>query len=324
MITRNLYPSDAVVATLLYAIHTNNYTLAIQTANELEQSGETGLLFNAISLAWWLTDPCNPRECEQYEHFVNGNIHEFLLSLFVDRPSELPLPIKTIPLAPPSFASTRPIPTQWKSWPKDWTPQQAGRLWSAVNFALKQKHHEHATYLVRPLLLNSRISIAALLIALGVDRTFVDTLTITVYLSLAERMLAHAFASIVAEPSAPHSKKIEWNNTSGRCFSVLPEAMSLWRVQPTPVTCLIGAPLLVTYPSASKFWRDQVHKHGCKVDKNSLVFPTDELCESFYNNFPIDIPDEWSIAEREKSHGLVVPQSHQPNSWIVSFIQLWA
>lgn len=35
-----------------------------------------------------------------------------------------------------------------------------------------------------------------------------------------------------------------------------------------------------------------------------IIWPTDEACEAFYaKHFPDDIPDEWSLADQEKSHG---------------------
>lgn len=287
-------------------------------------------MFNALSLVWWLTDPSNPNERNQYEAFIKGDAKELLMALCVERlptlpeatnPSSLPTPPKT---TAPSHA-----PTRWTKCPKGWTQVQAGRLWSAVEYALIHQFHSHATYLVSPLLLENRLSVTTLLTALGTHKAITDTLTVTTYLPLAERIVAHAFASICSMPSRLDNSQWErvWTqHPQGRCFSILPEALATWRVQSTPQECLIGCPILVTSSAASNFWKTQVKKHSCQVKNNTLVFPSDELCESFYNNFPIDIPDEWSLAERAKSHGIpLIPNiPTTTNPWIVSFLQLWA
>ena len=55
------------------------------------------------------------------------------------------------------------------------------------------------------------------------------------------------------------------------------------------------------------FWRRELAERGCSVaaskERGHLVFPTEDAFEEFYGEFfPDDIPDEWSAAEREKSH----------------------
>ena len=55
-----------------------------------------------------------------------------------------------------------------------------------------------------------------------------------------------------------------------------------------------------------RFWREAVTAAGATFDAttDSLQFPTDEALESFYARyFPDDIPDEWSAADQQKSHG---------------------
>ena len=330
MVTRNLYETSSVVATLLHAFQTNNIPLAIQTSQELIQSEEQTLLFNALSLVWWLTDPSNPNERNQYDAFVKGDAKDMLMALCVDRPPTLPEATHRSSLpTPPKITAPSSAPTRWTNPPKGWTQAQACRLWSAVEYAINHQFHSHATYLVRPLLLENRLSVTTLLTALGIHKAITDALTITTYLPLAERILAHAFASICAKPSRLDNSQWErvWTKPSqSRCFSIPPEALATWRVQSTPQECLVGCPILVTSSAASNFWKTQVKKHSCQVKNNTLVFPSDELCESFYNNFPIDIPDEWSLAERAKSHG-IPPIPNIPtttNPWIISFLQLWA
>jgi hypothetical protein len=57
----------------------------------------------------------------------------------------------------------------------------------------------------------------------------------------------------------------------------------------------------------SAVWRRILQESGCEIakskEKGSLCFGSDEAYESFYATyFPDDIPDEWSSAERAKSH----------------------
>lgn len=314
----------------MYAIQMGNTLLAIQTSKELVVSSESGLLFKALCLVWFLTDPDNCREREQYESYSMGDPMKFLFSLFVTRSPELPIPNTYIPVKPPSTSKNIYNASPWTTYPKEWTSEQADRLWSAVRFALSKRHHSHATYLVRPLLLQNRLSVVSLLKAFNVDAAFTDILATTTYMPLAERILAHAFAAADASSVDPVKSldtsqwEVLWTQSTGRCFSVSPEAMALWGVRSKSSTCLLGCPLLVTESTTSTFWKDQVKRHGCTVNGDRLVFPNDDACESFYDNFPIDIPDEWSLSERAKSHGIVMPVSVIPNPWAISFLQLWA
>lgn len=54
------------------------------------------------------------------------------------------------------------------------------------------------------------------------------------------------------------------------------------------------------------WWRSACLAAGAELDEetNSLAFPSDEALENFVDaHFPDDIPDEWSRADQEKSHG---------------------
>jgi hypothetical protein len=57
----------------------------------------------------------------------------------------------------------------------------------------------------------------------------------------------------------------------------------------------------------SAVWRRILQESGCDIstskEKGILCFESDESYEAFYSTyFPDDIPDEWSVAERSKSH----------------------
>jgi hypothetical protein len=54
------------------------------------------------------------------------------------------------------------------------------------------------------------------------------------------------------------------------------------------------------------FWQKALKAHGIITDEETgaTEFPDDDVLESFYEiHFPDDIPDEWSKADQEKSHG---------------------
>lgn len=59
-------------------------------------------------------------------------------------------------------------------------------------------------------------------------------------------------------------------------------------------------------PTACRFWRTVVAQAGMTVnpDREDVEFPSDDALEAFYATyFPDDTPDEWSLADQQKSHG---------------------
>lgn len=59
-------------------------------------------------------------------------------------------------------------------------------------------------------------------------------------------------------------------------------------------------------PQACRFWRSAVAQAGMTInpDREDVEFPDDDRLEVFYATyFPDDIPDEWSAADQQKSHG---------------------
>jgi hypothetical protein len=61
------------------------------------------------------------------------------------------------------------------------------------------------------------------------------------------------------------------------------------------------------------FWQEAIKKHGITIndDRDTICFPSDDVSELFHEEyFPDDIPDEWSTADQQKSHGrghLIMP-----------------
>ena len=53
-----------------------------------------------------------------------------------------------------------------------------------------------------------------------------------------------------------------------------------------------------------RWWRAAINRAGIQYDEESVAFPDDDVLELFYaEHFPDDIPDEWSAADQQKSHG---------------------
>ena len=70
-------------------------------------------------------------------------------------------------------------------------------------------------------------------------------------------------------------------------------------------------------PAACRWWRTQTATAGLQVDPltEAVIWSSDEAQEAFYGRyFPplIDIPDEWSKADRAKSHGRGVQETAPP------------
>lgn len=53
-----------------------------------------------------------------------------------------------------------------------------------------------------------------------------------------------------------------------------------------------------------KFWQKTLQSAGITATDETVSFPNDDALEKFYAEFfPDDIPDEWSAADQQKSHG---------------------
>jgi hypothetical protein len=61
---------------------------------------------------------------------------------------------------------------------------------------------------------------------------------------------------------------------------------------------------ILLLPSACAYWRRVTAAAGFKMIEDDVEVPEDEAYEAFYDlHFPDDIPDEWSLADQQKSHG---------------------
>lgn len=104
----------------------------------------------------------------------------------------------------------------------------------------------------------------------------------------------------------------QWNSMIGRRKArvyAIPEAAL------TPATTRGSLPIKYTniadirepvglLSEGCKFWQETLQAAGITATDESVSFPNDDVLEKFYEEFfPDDIPDEWSAADQQKSHG---------------------
>jgi hypothetical protein len=319
MATRNLYEMEDVCAHLLYSLAHADAAGAAQAANELRASEEDERLFNLLTLAWMLAPP-GAHERAIADGFESRNAETMLHWLARAAPYESPaIAMAAAAAPPPADYDAPPPPPTWMRHPADWTPNMAGALWRAVSESLRKRNADRAFRLTAQLIVGNTASLVDLLAALGIHATYGDLLLQTIFAPLCARILYRAFVVAVAPPAATQSVP-RLRGAHGRDFTISVSSLSAWSIQPKPVSRLIGAPLLVVADDACAFWRRVCR--DVRVDGDNLIFPNDDACEEFFGTyFPNDIPDEWSVKERAKSHGLPAPpQPTQKNPWIPAFL----
>ena len=296
--------------------------LAIQAAKELYTSEEFRLLQNLMSLAWFLSAPEHPQQKNRYEAFCTGD-PLLLLTTLLGSPYALPEQPAPYVLEPPT-RGTR-APASWSKWPTGWNKEQAGALYYAVKDALKHGNGRRATYLTAPFMSGNMLAISALLTSLGIHTALTDALCTTTYASLSHRILAHAYASLIASTTTPVKRHISMttsNRREERTLKISVHGCAVWSVKAPPITDLLGSPVCIANDPTA-YWKQAVAKYSLNVEEDRIVLP-DEICEEFYETcFPSDIPDEWSEAERAKSHGFTVPAVDAMNPWTAAFLQCW-
>lgn len=329
MPTRHLYEIQAVGAQLLYALFNGKHRLAIHAARELEESELSDLLFKLLTFAWILQDPESHQEYHRYSLFETQNTKQLLFSLLSDTPYELPEIPKIYELSHPSEGTKHPCPS-WTKLPDGYSDLEAGRLYWAVKRSLEKKHHDRAYRLSLPLLQHNTLSLANLIESFGISTHFSELLTTSVFAPFSQRILKHAFAILASNKSIPEIKypvaEREWNSCKiGRTFAIDPMALAVWHVRSKPIERLVGPPTLIFDEDTSPYWSRIIADTGAKLVDDDILFETEEAQESFYSKqFPNDIPDEWSDAERMKSHGISVPTTPKKNPWQVGFLLCWA
>jgi len=97
-----------------------------------------------------------------------------------------------------------------------------------------------------------------------------------------------------------------------------PIACALWGAQLPPRPMNPAA--IIDEPTA--YWQTAIDKYKITKQQGLLKFPDDDDEEAFYGlYFPNDLPDEWSLAEQMKSHGLAAAEQPE-NVWRTAFVLL--
>lgn len=307
MATRSLYELPDVCATLLFAVNNHDTQLLARTANELIESEIDPTPF--LLLGWLLSPPAPEKSKACIEAYASNTVEHLIAAVQQIPPHELP-PLSDVAPIPKN------TPLSGKAtWTLPWTAAANTRFERAVKYAMKTKNYKHAAYLASALPTNY---VPRLLKTIGVKDKLINLYETTEYAPLKQRIVDHVFASLAFD-GTPTVKKQLPVKTKGRTFSIPIDAYSVWNVKPTSPDRLLGIPFHILDDDATPFWKNQVKMYKISRKEIDLQFPDDKTLERFYEeNFPNDIPDEWSIVERNKSHPnyLFKPQ---PNPWLPAF-----
>lgn len=311
MTTKNIYAKDTIIANLLYSIQKGETNVAIECANELTISKEHDALWNTLTFAWILSNPEHKLENNHVNAFLSKNANQLLMSLLDINGYELPeFYIHYDIKLPTRHASKASIP--WTKIPSGWSNDQACVLWNTIKKSLDVNNWEKAFRLTVPLLRTDGDSIVSMLKELNMPQ-MANLLDSTVFMPLAERVLAHAMASY----NVPLSKsgnvfQIKANDsTNGRRVNISADALQLWQVESKPIKDIMGNPMKILQKNPCIYWKELL--------KNN--FKDNELEQFFSEHFPNDIPDEWSNEECLKSHGIDTSAfNNSSNPWIPAFL----
>jgi hypothetical protein len=298
MATRNFYEQQSVAAFFLYSVQTGDSTGATAAAAELVQSGLEGLVSRVATLALLLAPP-------RYGFLAVETRLAAALSL---PPFPLPTPLPRLP--PPTTTSKKAC-----AW-KPVKTAKAATLWWAIQDALNHGRVERAAAISLGVAAEDR---ASLFESFGLDARWLSLCPFPLCpFPLCpfplERVFVHAYAK-TSTGGPPPARPLE---SRGRAFSVSPVALATWAVASPPLPLCMGVPVWTTEADASPFWKRLAER--CGVRPGLLEGRDDGATEAFYTEgFPIDIPDEWSMAERAKSHGLATASSCAPSVWAPSF-----
>ena len=314
-LSRNLYETDDLAASLLHSLEERNVPLALTITNELLLSLETELVHNLLGFAWLLAQPDKDLSPQRFTAWRSRR-YDILLSTFTSQ--RLALPSHTLVGDYPSPPTgNHEAPRNWHAKPAGWTDAQCGTLWHRIQHAIENKQCWRAYLLARPLLAHPS-AFQSFLNAIGAPP---DILKFTDYPHLHGQILEHAMY-ILAYPPTPMEIVIQEPVEQGRLFTIQPNARNRWNVQPTLPTKLIGKPNFIF--EDSPYWNMQRNKYQIDLDaKGHIHYESEQLYQDFFqHNFPIDIPDEWSVYEREKSHPASTNYAPETNPWAPTFHEL--
>jgi hypothetical protein len=285
-LTSNFYNHSTVGATALYAIQRANSKLAYQCFNELMCSGEDEYAYQ-IAILGWLLGPPSGSKSYAYLHSPRTTFMNAVCSNSVAY--ELPQLSTEKPVQNPALSDAK----------------------AAIQAALKRKDLIRAVYLSRPYYND----LGTLFAALNLSHEFVTLADELLFAPLVDRVVlqAYAYKLTPAPPSISDPPA-----TKGRCFAVDPTACALWGAQCPPRPMNPAA--IIDEPTA--YWQAAIDKYKITKQQGLLKFPDDDNEEAFYVlYFPNDLPDEWSLAEQMKSHGLVAAEPAE-NVWRTAFVLL--
>jgi hypothetical protein len=314
-LSRNLYETDDLAASLLHSLEERNVPLALTITNELLLSLETELVHNLLGFAWLLAQPDKDLTSQRFTAWRSRR-YDILLSTFTSQ--RLALPSHTlVGDYPPLPTGNHEAPRNWHAKPVGWTDTQCGTLWHRIQHAIENKQCWRAYLLARPLLAYPS-AFQSFLNAIGAPP---DILKFTNYPHLHGQILEHAMY-ILAYPPTPMEIVIQEPVEQGRLFTIQPNARNRWNVQPTLPTKLIGQPNFIF--DDSPYWNTQRNRYQIDLDTTGHIhYESEQLYQDFFqHNFPIDIPDEWSREEREKSHPASTNYAPEPNPWASTFHKL--
>ena len=320
-LSKNLYEIDDLAASLLLSLEDRNVSLALSIMNELLLSLETELVHNLLGFAWLLAQPDKDLTPQRFTAW-RSHRYDILLSTFTSHRLALPSHTLVGDYPPPQTGNHAP-PRNWHAKPAGWTDAQCGTLCHRIQQAIENKQCWRAYLLARPLL-NHPSAFQSFLQAMG---TSPDLLKFAQYPHLHGQILEHAMY-ILAYPPPAMEIVLQEPVPQGRSFHIRPEARNRWNIPPVPPTKLIGQPNFIF--EDSPYWNMQRNKYQIDLDSKGYIhYESEQLYQEFFqNNFPLDIPDEWLVAEREKSHPAsanYAPESllrQEANPWVSTFKEL--
>ena len=315
-LSRNLYEINDLAAALLFSLEESNISLASSIINELLLSLETDLVHKLLGFAWLLAQPDKDLTPQRFTAWRSRR-YDSLLASFKD------VPLRLSPSTPvcnnyplPPIEDYEP-PTEWRAQPYCWTDNECGTIYHHVQQAIHNKQAWRAYLIARPLLKYPD----ALMSFLGALGTPLDILKFNDYYWFEKQILEHAMC-ILVYPPAPMEIILKEPVQQGRIFHIQPEARNRWHVPPTPPTKLLGQPNFIF--EDSPYWNEQRNRYHIDLDTTGHIhYESEQLYQDFFQyNFPLDIPDEWLEAEREKSHPLVPNYEPNDNPWTTTFKDL--
>ena len=314
-LSRNLYETTDLAASLLLSLEDRNVSLALSITNELLLSLETELVHNLLGFAWLLVQPDKDLTSQRFNAWRSRR-YDIFLSTFTSHRLALP-PYTLIGDYPPPPMGNYVPPSEWYAKPEGWTENQCGTLYYHVQHAIYNKQCWRAYLMARPLLAYPT-AFQSFLSAMG---TSPDILKFAIYPHLHGQILEHSMY-ILAYPPTPMEISLQKPVEQGRLFTIQPTARNRWNIQPVPPTKLIGQPNFIF--EDSPYWNQQRNKYQIDLDfKGHIQYESEQLYQDFFqHNFPLDIPDEWSQAERDKSHPHNPNYQPEANPWTSTFKEL--